>query len=80
MQIIQTLSSATVNIEIKTANGGITLGGAAGTVDLYIGATDTDALDITTGVYDLELYNSGDSDDVIKLVEGQVNVVQNVTR
>jgi hypothetical protein len=80
MHIREHIEDTAFVLELTTTNGRITLGGANGEIDLYIGATDTDSLGIQTGVYDLELYDSGDADNVVKLIQGQVNIVQNVTR
>jgi hypothetical protein len=80
MQIRETVDSATVIDELTTANGGITLGGSAGTIDLYLGATETDAIAISSGVYDLEIYDPLDDDDVTRLVEGSISIKTSVTR
>jgi hypothetical protein len=80
MQIRSNLESSGVELELTTANGGLTLGGVNGEIDLYIGATDTEALTITTGVYDLELYNPLDADEVVRLIQGYVNIIRDVTR
>lgn len=42
-------------IELTTENGGITLGGLEGTVDLYISAEDTATLPSANAFYDLKL-------------------------
>ena len=64
-------------INLTTENGGITLGGAAGTVALYISAEDTaDIAD--SGVYDLELVSSGG--EVNRLLMGNITLSKNVTR
>ena len=44
-------------IELTTENGGITLGGLEGTVDLYISATNTATLPSANAFYDLKLIN-----------------------
>lgn len=44
---IRLSTAAPVIKELSTANGGITLGGAAGTLDLLLTATETAALDFT---------------------------------
>ena len=80
MQIRETLESSTIVLELTTTTSGITLGGANGEINLEIGATVTDAITIKSGVYDLELYDPLDLDDVIRLIQGQINVVQSVTR
>jgi hypothetical protein len=61
MHIRSEIKSPTVLVELTTANGGITLGGAAGTVDLYLSDDATAAITWTSGVYDLEVeFASGD--------------------
>lgn len=64
--------------QLDTTNGGITLGGAAGTIALYISATDTLAMTFDRAIYDLfiTLPNGGDA---TKLVMGNVTVAQAVT-
>lgn len=61
-----------------TANndGSITLGGALGTIDLYIKDTTTDVLTVG-GVYDLEMIAG--STDVTRLVQGKYSLSLNVT-
>ena len=56
----------------------ITLGGVAGTIVVLATATQTAALTIKSGVYDLELVNAGG--EVTRLVEGAVTVTPEVTR
>ena len=82
MHIRETIDDATVIVELTTVNGKIFLepNAETGRIDLYIGAQETDALTITSGVYDLELYNVSDPDDVTRLFEGVVSVVGGVTR
>ena len=60
---------------ISTASGGITLGGAAGTITLAISATDTAAI-TSNGVYDLEL-TSGST--VTRLIQGGMTLSREVT-
>ena len=83
MQIRERQSYDVVLIDLTSnpANGIILEQGAEdGRVDIEISAVDTDTLTFTRGVYDLELYNPADPSDVIRLVEGVVHVVPNVTR
>jgi hypothetical protein len=76
-QIRKAKRTPTFFIELTTENGGIVLGGALGTIDLYISATDTAALNFTTGVWDLELEKNG---VVERLLEGIVTLSKEVTR
>lgn len=78
MQIRKSVSATSVIIELTTENGRITLGGAAGTIDLLIDADDTAALEQFAGVYDLELESN--TGFVTRLLEGQVTVSKEVTR
>jgi len=79
MQIRPTIASATVHAELTTENGGITLGGAAGTVTILITATATAAFTWTEAVYDLEIVLA-DAVTVHRLVYGSVVVSPEVTR
>jgi hypothetical protein len=57
MQVRRTLESASPEIELTTANSGILLGGATGTIEIVMTNTQTAALD-SDGVYDLEIVSS----------------------
>jgi hypothetical protein len=71
-------SAATVTTLINLTDGaGITLGGEAGTITVFISAEDSAALLAGSYSYDLEL-NSGST--IIRLLQGAFNVVGNVTR
>jgi hypothetical protein len=59
-------------------NGGITLGGVAGTIALAMSATNTALVDPGWYVYDLELESSAGV--VTRLLEGKFAVVAEVTR
>ncbi len=78
MQIRESLESTTTLEELTTENGGITLGGTAGTVALLISATDTAALDFSTAVYDLELISGAGI--VTRLLYGDITLAEEVTR
>lgn len=65
-------------ITLTTANGGIALGGAAGTITLIMSDTATSALTTTSGVYDLELVSGGGV--VTRLLQGNLMVSNEVTR
>lgn len=62
--------------ELTTENGGITLGGVAGTVDLHIDKADTATLP-QSNLYDLEFTDS--SDKTRTLLVGTFSVVGDVT-
>lgn len=67
-----------VILSLTTANGGITLGGAAGTISLDQTATQTALLPAGTYVYDLELISGVGA--VTRLVQGELNISPEVTR
>ena len=77
MQVRASVDSPDVLLSLTTANGGIVLGGTAGTIDLLVSANDTAALSFTSGVFDLEMVSGG---YVERLAYGQVIVVPEVTR
>jgi hypothetical protein len=76
---LRTSAEAIATLEdLTTENGGITLGGTAGTITLSLTATETAALPATRAVYDLELISSGGV--VTRLVEGVATITRNITR
>lgn len=77
MQVRADHESAVVLLSLTTENGGIALGGAAGTVTLTATATQTAALAAGEAVYDLELVNGA---TVIRLIQGCFVVDPEVTR
>lgn len=79
MQIRTKVASDTVLYSLTTENGGITLGGVAGTIDLFISDEDTAAMTFRSGVYDLEI-EAVPNGDVIRIIEGQVRLSPEVTR
>ena len=81
MQVRAEVESTEVLLELTTENGGITLGGTAGIIDFYVGATATAAITWTSGVFDLEIVHPGAlPDDVTRLAQGTVSVSPEVTR
>lgn len=78
MQVRPTASSSTVIKNLTTANGGIILGGSAGTVTLFISAADTSALTPGTYVYDLNL--TSPDGKINKPLYGNFQVRAGVTR
>ena len=77
MQVRSSIASDEVLLELTTENGGITLGDVAGTIALHLDATDTAALEFTSGVWDLELVSA---DVVTRLLGGRLKVSKEVTR
>lgn len=81
MQVRAEIDGTAVLLELTTENGGITLGSTAGTIDLYVGATATAAINWEGGVFDLEIIHPGAlPDDVTRLAQGTVSVSPEVTR
>lgn len=78
MQVRESYSSENFTIELTTENGGITLGGALGTIDVFISDLTTQTLKPREYVYDLELVSSGSQ--VSRLIEGKFLVTPEVTR
>lgn len=80
LQMRADLDAPVALFTLTTENGGITLGGAAGTIDLYLSHTATAAITWDSAVYDLELINTAGNGDVTRRVEGSVTVSREVTR
>lgn len=79
LNVRETYASGTAILTLTTENGGITLGGSAGTITLSASATTTAALTAPfSGVYDLELVSGGGV--VTRLLEGAATVSPEVTR
>jgi hypothetical protein len=78
MQIRLKRTSSGFLHELTTENGGITLGGAAGTIILLITSGDTTAFTFTSAVYDLELIDG--SAVVTRLLQGSVALSTEATK
>lgn len=78
MHIRAKLPDTATLLVLTTENDRITLGGAAGTVDLFISDEDTALITWTSGVWDLEIAHP--NGDVTRLAEGSVSVSKEVTR
>lgn len=78
MQVRKTLLADPPDLDLTTENGGITLGGAEGTITLNATAVETSAVQSLAGVYDIELISP--SGFVTRLLEGQVEFTPEVTR
>jgi hypothetical protein len=78
LQMRSEIASATVLVTLTTENGGIALGGVAGTIELIITATATALLTFTAAVYDLEIILA--NSDVRRLLYGPVTNSLEVTR
>jgi hypothetical protein len=77
MQVRRTVDSPTPIVSLTTANGGITLGGADGTIEIIISAANT-ALLTSSGVYDLEIVS--DTGVVSRVLQGEWRLSPEVTR
>lgn len=80
MQVRAVIEDPVVLVDLTTENGGITLGGTAGTIDLFINDAATSAYMWDAGVFDLEMVAPGANGDVIRLTAGTVTVSPEVTR
>ena len=78
MQVRSEVESPDALLELTTVNGGIVLGGALGTIDLYVSDEDTGAITWDGGVWDLEIVHPGG--EVTRLAQGSVSVSPEVTR
>ena len=83
MQIRNSKTSAVAVVDL-TEGSGITItddlaSSGNGSVTFRIEATATAALDIQKGFYDIEMVNQTNS-DIIKLLEGEVTIVEEVTK
>ena len=78
MQVRPEVESSTVLLELTTANGGITLGGVAGTIELFVSDDASTLFTWTAGVWDLEIEFPGG--DVRRLAQGSISVSPEVTR
>lgn len=65
-------------LTLTTENGGIALGGAAGTITLSMTPAQTAALAPANGVYDLELASAGGT--VTRLLQGSLFVSAEITK
>jgi hypothetical protein len=78
MQVRNTYDAGNAVLSLTTSNGGIALGGTAGTITITAAATATAALAAPyTGVYDLELVSGA---VVTRLLEGIATVSPEVTK
>ena len=78
MQVRPEVESPMVLLELTTANGGIALGGVAGTIELYVSDDASTLFTWTAGVWDLEIEFPGG--DVRRLAQGSIGVSPEVTR
>jgi len=79
MMMRATIDTVAPFLTLTTENGGITLGGVAGTISLLASAAATGAIQAQQGVYDLEMV-APDNVTVTRLMEGLVILGREVTR
>lgn len=79
MHMREAVDAATPFLTVTTENGGITLGGVAGTINILATSAATSAITATGGVYDLEIV-AADTVTVTRLLEGIVIISPEVTR
>lgn len=77
MQVRENYDASSSVLSLTTENGGITLGGALGTITIVASATATAALTPDSYVYDLELVTGS---TVTRLVQGSFTVTPEVTK
>lgn len=78
MQARPEKGSDTVLMDLSTSNGGITLGGTSGYIDLYLNHAATKLMEWESAVHDLEITHP--NGDVTRLAEGSIGVSKEVTR
>ena len=77
MQVRESVAGSTALVNVTTENGGITLGGSAGTILVTITANTTKSITAGSYSYDLELYNGS---NVTRLLQGAFNLTGEITR
>lgn len=81
MQVrVQVHSTTTLLALTSAVGGGITLGGAAGTIEISISATTMAATPAGPYWYDLELLPAGVEEDTLRLIEGRFTITREITR
>jgi hypothetical protein len=79
MHIRSSVPSTQILVALTSTNGGLTINGVNGTIDMFISDDDTAAFTFKQGVYDLELEDTV-SGDVVRVLQGAVRVSPEVTR
>lgn len=78
MQIRASTKSTAVLISLTTENGRITIDGPNGSITLLVIPTDTTPLEVTRGVYDIEIIDP--TGNVWRIMQGTVYFDPEVTR
>jgi hypothetical protein len=82
MQVRTQKLASTITLDLTTVNGGLIIGVPAtnGEITIFVDDTTTAALTPSVQVYDLEMVDAAGSGDVTRLIEGEVEIIQEVTR
>lgn len=79
-QVRETHGSAVAIATLTTENGGVILGGATGTITLYLSAATTTAFPTPAKPVRWDLEIVWPDGDVVRLLEGQARISPEVTR
>ena len=77
LQLRVNYNSTEADLTLTTENGGLSINGPLGTITIFATAEQTGALDAGFYVYDLELKSGS---NIIRLIQGQLTVAEQVTR
>lgn len=80
MQIRSDIDSTEILHELTTENGGIILDEPNGKITLFISDSDSTAFVWNDGVYGLEMIDTADTEDVRRLIYGDIECFDEVTR
>jgi hypothetical protein len=72
MRFKENIDDETPWLELDTETGGITLGGALGTISIYISADDTEAFTILKSYYTLDIINDDVEPKIYRLLKGSI--------
>ncbi len=72
-------SDSALLLELTTENGGLTITGVDGRIDIHMTGLQTGQITVKKGVYDLFLIPPGDEDDPVKLLKGAFFMDKKVT-
>ena len=79
LTLSSTLQSDNTGLNFSGSNGSTPL--SSGSIGIYVSAVTSSTLDFNEAYYDLEIYSgSGNSEYVVRLLEGKVNLSKEVTR
>lgn len=79
LTLSSTLQSDNTGLNFSGSNGSTPL--SSGSIGIYVSAVTSSNLDFNEAYYDLEIYSgSGNSEYVVRLLEGKVNLSKEVTQ